>query len=151
MNWLSLTGPQVPITKEVSRVVGGVECKVSLSPYDVPQAIRGYEDKEKHWFIIELKYLTEEPIIEKQPDEFTRIEIGRNSNRIYRIKFDLKAIEEQLKKQFPHLVTAAMDAARVAMDPSHERNSRLSDYFDLTKKAVLGNSERFLSDLVKNS
>ena len=97
-NWL-FTSARESLPHEEKKLVGGVQCSVSLSPYDIPQAVRGYEDKKTGFFVIEFKYPTDEPISEKIHNQFTRVDIGINSGRIYRLKFDLGEIKKHMESQ----------------------------------------------------
>jgi hypothetical protein len=64
------------------------ELTVSLSPYDVPEAMRGRPDEGGRCFIIDFKYLTpSEPIAEAETDtDLVKIYLGKNSGRIYSIR-----------------------------------------------------------------
>jgi hypothetical protein len=61
---------------------------VSLSPYDVPEAMRGRTDENGRCFIIEFKYLTpSEPMAEAETGtDLVKIYLGKNSGRIYSIR-----------------------------------------------------------------
>lgn len=144
-NWL-FTNARESFPHEEKKIVGGVECSISLSPYDIPQAVRAYEDKKNNFFIIEFKYPTDEEVSEKIHNQFTRIDCGINSGRIYRLKFDLAELKKQMENQaFPNWKTeieAAMD------DLSHKPSSnRLSEHYNLTKNVLLNHQDRLFPKL----
>ncbi|MFY9907102.1 MAG: hypothetical protein WBX02_10625 [Terriglobales bacterium] len=56
------------------------------SPHDVPELFRTYvDDRMKRW-VIEFKYINEEPAAPWQANGEMRFWLGRNSRRIYRIE-----------------------------------------------------------------
>ena len=73
----------------------GVNLQVMVSPYDVPEAIRGEYDQGIKKFVVELKYLSaEEPPYEK----LTKgggivLYVGERTKRIYRIEIDVDALD----------------------------------------------------------
>jgi len=78
------------LNKEVTKTIRDVRVKVSLSPYDVPQMVRGFRETDSDFFVIELKYLTDEPIKAVQAKNAPiELGVGVNSGRIYRIKVDV--------------------------------------------------------------
>ena len=67
-----------------------------VSPYDVPEAVRGYYDEGKKTFAIELKYIGgDETLRSAAKDETVTLWIGRDSKRLYRI--DLKGGSQEPK------------------------------------------------------
>src|SRR5215472_12911944 len=91
------------INREVPKDVLGVGVKLSFSPYDVPRQYRSYRDSNSKFFIIEFKYLLDEPTCTTtpQPDAPVELEIGKNSKRIYRIKLDTTKIRcESVRVEF---------------------------------------------------
>lgn len=72
-----------------------VRIEVSVSPYDVPEAMRGYfEDDEERSFVIQFKYLDDEPTEEREAGPFATLHVGKNSGRLYRIEVDVEGIEK---------------------------------------------------------
>jgi hypothetical protein len=74
---------------------------VSLSPYDVPEAVRAHVDNWHNCFVIDLRYITSEPTVEVWKDPVTLMR-GAGSGRIYQIKVlapDIKAIEWGVPKE----------------------------------------------------
>lgn len=113
----------------------GVQVKMAVSPYDVPQGVRGYTDKTTSNFVIEFKYLVEdEPHVQTAHENpHVRVEIGKNSKRIYRIMLDVVALK--------------CDLVRLAVDAIEElprEHNRLSNSYDLTKQIVLQNRDKLL-------
>jgi hypothetical protein len=64
---------------------GGIKLESSLSPYDLPEAVRGHLDDPKGWFVIEFRYITSEPTVEVGEDP-VKILRGKRSGRIYQIR-----------------------------------------------------------------
>ncbi len=58
-----------------------------LSPYDTPEAVRGFYDEISHKCVIEYKYMGQkEGLKEEVLDSHVIIKIGENSKRLYRIE-----------------------------------------------------------------
>jgi hypothetical protein len=74
------------------KTIRGVEVKVFLSPYDVPEALRGAYDEELKRFVIEFQYISDEPLKRRTYDQYVTTRLGRNSNRLYAIEIDVDAM-----------------------------------------------------------
>ena len=72
----------------------GVEIHIGLSPYDIPEAVRGSIDS-NGIFNIELKYLSDrdEPTEVTKIDPIVSFETGVSSQSLYRIHVNLKAVD----------------------------------------------------------
>jgi hypothetical protein len=82
----------------------GVEVTVMMSPYDVPQALRGeYEEKNKR-FVIEFRYLGEEDTRDELYNEHVTLRLGKHSGRLYGIELDVDA----MNASWVQLVTTAL-------------------------------------------
>jgi hypothetical protein len=57
-----------------------------VSPYDVPEAIRGSFDTNTRCLRIDLRYLADEPMKETQLDDGAVLHVGKNSGRLYGIE-----------------------------------------------------------------
>jgi hypothetical protein len=115
---------------ESEREVGGVRFKVTLSPYDIPQAVRSFLDDNGHVYIIELKYLTEEPTTEKIHNEFACIDVGQHSGRIYKIKVDMDSIKTHLRQNAFTQVSNAINRL------SPQSDNRLMQCYDLARTVI---------------
>lgn len=73
--------------------LNGIRVAVSLSPYDIPSAVRGFRDPQSKWFVIEFRYLTEEAKSEPIGDERVKIVNGLKSQRIYQIHVNVEALQ----------------------------------------------------------
>src|ERR1044071_7101391 len=87
-DWVEVTGARVPVEAHDRP---GVLIHLLVSPYDVPLAARGRYDGEHKRFFIDLKYMSSEPVEERQEGELT-LEVGRRSKRIYSIGVDIDAL-----------------------------------------------------------
>ncbi len=111
-DWIRLNPEQV--SKEARQVKrqNGVEITLTLSPYDVPDAVRGAFDSSLKRFVIEFSYIAEEPWEKRVQDQFVALRIGKNSGRIYGIEIDVVAMQASvigLKMQLPKIVNKAID------------------------------------------
>jgi 3-deoxy-D-manno-octulosonate 8-phosphate phosphatase KdsC-like HAD superfamily phosphatase len=73
--------------------VRGVQINVLLSPYDVPVAVRGYYDPALKRFVIEFKYIADEPTEKAIQDNIITLRIGQRSRRLMGIEVNGDAIQ----------------------------------------------------------
>jgi hypothetical protein len=67
------------------------EVEVRVSPYDLPEAIRGYWSLNHRRFTIEFRYLAgEEPLAMLSEIDFLTPYVGRHSKRLYRLDIDME-------------------------------------------------------------
>jgi hypothetical protein len=90
-DWLSLNTDDLNV--ERVETIRGVEVKVFLSPYDVPEAVRGTYDKTIKRFVIEFQYISDEPLKRQFYDKYVDLKIGKNSRRLYAIEIDVDALK----------------------------------------------------------
>lgn len=70
----------------------GVEFHLHVSPYDLPDAVRGFFDNERRRFAIEFKYISPEDTLEQRVDEHVSVQVGKTSRRLYRIYVDVTSL-----------------------------------------------------------
>ena len=95
VDWIDLDTQE--LNEERKEMIRGVEVTVLLSPNDVPEGVRGYYDQDGKRFVIEFKYMGEEPTREEQKDENLTLRIGKNSigknsDRLYAILIDINRL-----------------------------------------------------------
>jgi hypothetical protein len=138
MKWLELN--QIPLNEWRQEELNGVLVQVSVSPYDVPIAVRGYPDSDPGWFVIEFKYATEEELRPAEGAPHIVLLLGKNSGRIYKIRINRKALAvekvglelkvEKLQQEVSRAIDQALQTGAT---------NRLSNTYDLTKKVILNN------------
>ena len=55
--------------KSNSKTHDGITIQVSLSPYDIPEAVRGFREANTPWFVIEFRYISSEPTRTQELDQ----------------------------------------------------------------------------------
>jgi hypothetical protein len=75
-----------------SRPEKGLAYTVFVSPYDVPHAVRGMYDDDDHIFIIEFRYIQDEPIRLMAWDENTTLRLGKHSGRLFGLQVDVDRV-----------------------------------------------------------
>ena len=117
-------------------VVGrGVEFHVFLSPYDLPEAVRGAFDRATNRFVIEFRYVTDEPTATVAADKHVTLFIGKNSKRLRRIAVDVKGMGarevalriDQAIDALPRAITGRVPTTNftVARDVIHRKRPEL--------------------------
>lgn len=105
--WIQLTPDEFELSKK--RVIRGVQVGVRVSPHNVPKGVRGDFDSKLKRFVIEFKYLDEEPLRVLEPSPFYRLKEGKNSGRLYAIEIDVQAfkaaaVQLNLQTQFTNAI-----------------------------------------------
>jgi hypothetical protein len=83
-HWTRLD-PNAIDPKEYHGKTRGIHSELSLSPYDIPEGLFGYYSKERHGFVVEFKYITDEPLLERKLSEHITVAEGRNSGRLHNV------------------------------------------------------------------
>ena len=122
-----------PEKKEYER---GVELHVQISPYDIPQALRGHYNDEANRFEIEFQYLTEEPLMEKIADQYVSFFVGKKSGRLYKIQMDVKAMKAQ--KVTLRLAPTAMISQEISK--LNEHIPRRRDNYNVVNDLIKGDN-----------
>lgn len=138
-NWLQLDPQRLSQTEDQERKGWerlvpdreGVNVEISLSPYDIPEAARGRYDEEHHRFVIEFKYIEDEPWKRISENEAIHFRVGKNSGRLYGIEIDIdkaSADPESRLNVLPTVVGNAMvRLQREKPNQAREGNYRLAN------------------------
>ena|SRR2546422_937721 len=118
------------LASENQQKLRGVRLNIFVSPYDVPDAVRGYYDPSLSRFVVEFRYMTEEKWSPKAQDQFVTLRIGRESKRLLGIEIDLRGPSAQtvsLRLHVPQLVEQAIERlSKEPHAPSREDNYRIA-------------------------
>ncbi len=72
----------------------GVDIQVFVSPYDIPDAVRGNYDQSRRVFVVDFRYLADdEDKVEHGGDEHIKYFVGRESRRLHRIEIDVDRLD----------------------------------------------------------
>src|ERR1035438_7110729 len=119
--WITVRESEsLPLEK---RSLEGVRVDVLVSPYDVPEGVRGALREGGKQFVIEFKYISDEDTVEKQQDDNVKLRVGRNSGRLYALELDMTKfnanhiklrleVAEALKNVLTHLVKQPLSPLR---------------------------------------
>ncbi|NQU21609.1 MAG: hypothetical protein HQ567_10025 [Candidatus Nealsonbacteria bacterium] len=120
----------------------GVEIIVGLSPYDIPDGVRGSKDDQSGRFVIELRYLdNEEEKIAECPGKEVSLIVGKHSKRLYEIHVDvdkLKATEVGLRLMLPEVDDAI---EKLSHRPQYANRIR---HYEVAKDVISRNSEKLV-------
>lgn len=144
--WIKLDPGAFSARARQVKMQNGVEIALSLSPYDVPDAVRGNYDPKSGRFLVEFSYIEDEAWVKKQHDQNIELRVGRNSGRLYGIEIDIdsmKASQIALKIELPKIVGRAIDdELRQA-----NRQSRRENY-QIAKSVISEEREPLFAQLV---
>jgi hypothetical protein len=119
--WITVT-ESLPLEK---RSLEGVKVDVLVSPYDVPEGVRGALSEDGKKFVIEFKYISQEDTVERQQDNNAKLRVGRSSGRLYALELDTSKFDpgnvrlrvevaEALKNVLRHLVKQPVSPLRAS-------------------------------------
>lgn len=111
--WLKLDAKKYD--KESSDTENGVEFQLHMSPYDLPDAVRGGYSTDLKRFVIQFKYISAEPTNEQVVDEHVTFRVGAHSRRLYSIEVDVDSMKAD---QVALRIVSAVDQL------AHSRRSR---------------------------
>ncbi|MBI1375489.1 MAG: hypothetical protein GC159_22475 [Phycisphaera sp.] len=107
-------------TKET---IAGVVVDVYVSPYDVPERMRGFFDDENKRFVLEFKYMADEPTERVKENDHVELCVGVKTGRIYSVEIDVGAVGAHAvavsvgeKKPSEKLEQAVIEAMRRYVD-----------------------------------
>jgi hypothetical protein len=118
--------------------IRGVNVELLVSPYDIPEAVRGWFDETRKLFVIDFKYMADEPRETKRHDRYTTLVVGKNSCRLYGMELDVKALQAErieLKIELKIAVVNEVNEALEGLVRQPLAPSRLDNYI-LAKNAV---------------
>jgi hypothetical protein len=98
--------------KANSKTQDGITVQVSLSPYDIPEAVRGFREVNSPWFVIEFRYISSEPTRVQELDQHLALTLGKNSGRLFEIRMNvetLKANQVKLALKMKETAAGALD------------------------------------------
>lgn len=106
----------------------GVTVEHSASPYDLPNEVRVAYDQGRKRFVIEFKYIQDEPWTLQEGDEYVDLRIGKNSKRVYGFEIDAGSFKSD---DDAFRVQARQHVNRALQDFVHGRSraeNKLSNY-----------------------
>lgn len=83
-------------TRESPEAIEDVQVELSMSPYDVPVAFRGYYDESIERLVIEFRYIGQESWSREPSEEHFWVRIGDNSGRLHGIEIDVNALKAKV-------------------------------------------------------
>lgn len=137
--WLELDPTKLNVGTQ--KEIRGVQVNVHLSPYDVPDGVRGYFDKKLNRFVIEFRYMGQEDPNESvdriDHQRHVRAIVGRHSRRLYRIEIDTISLQvKAVGLQFVNEIDAAFQGLEadtkkpLQRDRLHVTREAFKTYYD---------------------
>jgi hypothetical protein len=142
-DWLPLNANTLAPPKH--RTIRGVDITLVMSPYDIPDAVRGEYNKDSHRFIIEFRYMSDEPWERSKYNDKVLLRIGRNSGRLYGIEVDTRA-------PFAERIDLRMNVAKTVKNALHEFSHQSGrpqrrENFEIAKDAIEENENEIFESL----
>lgn len=127
--WIKIDPANFGKAKRTS--ISGVSVEVYSSPFDVPEAVRGFYNKTEQKFVIQFQYIGgKEPLKTNVPAENIQLTIGRHSKRLYGIEMliDEKKLREKGTKVDTHLFLPTVDKVLDKLVQRAEAAHRTGNY-----------------------
>ena len=87
--WIELDPDCFEQRRELNTANDGIEVTLYVSPYDVPGAVRIRRDPKGHRFVIEFRYVEDEPVVRRLCGDLLSLRSGAHSGRLLGIEIDL--------------------------------------------------------------
>jgi hypothetical protein len=132
--------------KSETKNMRGVDVEVSISPYDLPVAVR--VGTENRVYRLEFKYLNGDSTEKTRVSEGINLHVGTNSDRIYAIDFEIDRMRPELdcsEGDFGELAIERFSRVSDRNLPARRDSKRqhyLRENLDLTKRLLQVNRER---------
>lgn len=114
--------------------IRGVNVDVFLSPYDMPEAVRGTYDKNEQKFTIEFRYIGGDEPLERDVQDKTTISVGKRSKRIYKIELTQVELTNKMSVGL-RLMLPKVDAALDRLEHDYASAQRSGNY-QIAKKIL---------------
>lgn len=126
--------------------VNGIRVKKLVSPYDVPEAIRGFVDQTTHRFIIEFRYLGEERWEPVSHDPIFTIRQGVNSKRLYGLEIDLHQLPHKGRGPYGEILDDVLEAIKRLAASLSADEPRYVNY-ELATDAIVSKQDPLFTNL----
>jgi len=127
--WIKIDKDIIDKPREVE--FRGLQIQVTVSPYDLPEAVRSYTSDDGQLFVIEFKYIGEEETVRKGGGSI-HIHTGRNSQRLYKIEIGVNSLVGAERGVRLQMVESAIQT--LGNDPAHR--ARKTNY-DVVREVIL--------------
>lgn len=148
--WLNLTRRELEeLNPGKTERAKGVIVHLFMSPHDVPEAVRGRYDSSRKRFVIDFRYISEEPTEERQRDEHLSLRIGRHSGRLHGIIIDVDALKAKSVSLHMHTQEVAHNAVRDAMRNliAHPPTKRRAENYRVAAEVISSKRDRLFEAL----
>jgi len=130
--WLKLDPKKFNEARE--KTIHGVHVEAFSSPYDVPEAVRGFFDKDTERCIFEFKYIGGDEPETDITDDHIVLSVGKHSKRLYRIEIPWS---EEKVREHASLNLSLVELGKVLRDLATKIDAeRRSVNYEVAKKIL---------------
>ena len=124
-SWVEVDAKKLSEAERASEeTIRGVKVSVRISPFDLPNAFRGFHVKERGVFRIEFKYVDDEPAIKEIGDSVVSLELGEFSRKLLAIEVEVDKLGVEVVSL--QIVTNALNRADDTVKQLQRRANRPS-------------------------
>ena len=131
--WLKLDPQRLEKHEKRASSKDEVHIEVRMSPYDIPDAMRGDYDHGLDRFVIEFRYIGDEPWQHLDVAEHVVARVGKHSGRIYGLEVNVKALKA---KSVGFALLPAISAGMDRLVSKSANKGIMSDRYEVAKRAI---------------
>jgi hypothetical protein len=135
-NWIQVDPSQYERLPEQA----DVRFEVFVSPYDIPERVRGRYDEAEKRFVIEFEYIVDEEFKRKAINRHLYARVGKQSGRILGFEVDGDLLRAR------H-VAVDLKMFEDAIDRLSPKRNRPERNYEITKRILEGKSDELFKDL----
>jgi len=143
-DWLEINPKEFSASEHVQ--IRGVNIEVFLSPFDLPEAVRGSYDRDAKKFLIEFRYIGGNEPLATDMLESDTISIGKHSKRIYKIELGQVGLTEGEKIGL-RLILPKVNAVLESLEHNRDSARRAGNY-RVAKKILQQRAEKLFQNQV---
>jgi hypothetical protein len=144
-DWLEINPSEFSKPEQVQ--IRGAKVEVFLSPYDMPEAVRGSYNKEQKKFLIEFRYIGGDEPLETEVRDDTTLSIGRRSKRIYKIELGKIELTKDKQVALRLVLPKQVDSVLTNLEGGQGAAQRSGNY-RVARKIVEKRAEKLIENQV---
>lgn len=115
-----------------------IEVGVLISPYDIPNGVRGGYDDNLDRFVVEFRYMVNEEYRSVGADNGTRIRLGKHSSRIIGVEVDVDRLGFAVAVQDRNAAAyAAIDKAMQNVEKIEDARARRRENYAVAQRILV--------------
>ena len=127
-----------------------IEVGILISPYDIPDGVRGGYDKDLGRFVVEFRYMVDEEYRHFDVDDGVCIRLGKHSSRIVGIEVDVDRLnisQVTVKVDRSAAASAAIDKAIRNVEKAKDARARRRENYVVAQRVLEDKHDDIFSNM----